>query len=360
MNTGPDQTDPNAPLSAEERALAERLAQVAPQGEPSGALDARILAAARAATTANGAAGRGTRSRTRRRWPAVTAVAATLVLAAGIGWQLRPVDDLQVEYSEAPRAAMPAAAVTEASPSADEELAQGEQATPPPAEKPAAAGESGPGVAESAANMADRARPEAEPPPVPPEPPVVFDQPSPMDSPVPAVAPAPARSPQAFPPPAPPAPAQAAGTPHAEQAPTASGTGKAATAGQASADAQRTRKQAEEKVDATAAMKAAGKPATPAAKERVGSLDAAAEADTRALDRIEVTGSRIKDFDDQPLDDQPPASADSPQVRQAWLQRVRQLIVQGKLDDARDSLREYQRRYPQAPLPDDLRALLVE
>ena len=30
------------------------------------------------------------------------------------------------------------------------------------------------------------------------------------------------------------------------------------------------------------------------------------------------------------------------------------------LVNARDSLREYQRRYPQAPLPDDLRALLVE
>lgn len=98
---------------------------------------------------------------------------------------------------------------------------------------------------------------------------------------------------------------------------------------------------------------------------------AAAAAEASALDRIEVTGSRIKAVDvdvegapapavDQPVDDQPPASADSPQVRQAWLQRVRQLLAEGKPDAARESLREYQRRYPQAQLPEDLRALLAQ
>ena len=91
--------------------------------------------------------------------------------------------------------------------------------------------------------------------------------------------------------------------------------------------------------------------------------DAAAEAEAAsALDRIEATGSRIQQFEnqpleDQPLDDQPPVSADSPQVQQAWLQRIRELIVHGKLDEARASLAEYHRRYPGQPLPDDLRAL---
>jgi hypothetical protein len=47
-------------------------------------------------------------------------------------------------------------------------------------------------------------------------------------------------------------------------------------------------------------------------------------------------------------------------VQQAWLQRVRQLVAEGRPDAARDSLREYQRRYPKATLPDDLRALLDE
>ena len=61
--------------------------------------------------------------------------------------------------------------------------------------------------------------------------------------------------------------------------------------------------------------------------------------------------------EDQPLDDRPPASADSPQVQQAWLQRIRELVARGQFDDARASLAEYRRRYPDQPLPDDLRAL---
>lgn len=94
---------------------------------------------------------------------------------------------------------------------------------------------------------------------------------------------------------------------------------------------------------------------------------AAAEADAAAskpsdarteLDRVEVTGTRIDGYGDQPLDDQPPASADTPAVREAWLARVRQLIADGRSDDARDSLREYRRRYPEAAIPDDLRPLL--
>src|SRR5690606_16668287 len=61
---------------------------------------------------------------------------------------------------------------------------------------------------------------------------------------------------------------------------------------------------------------------------------------------------------DQPLDDQPPASADSPDVREAWLQRIRELRDDGRLDQARDSLHEFVRRHPQATVPDDLRPRL--
>ncbi|HEY9541747.1 MAG TPA: hypothetical protein VIR05_08930 [Luteimonas sp.] len=132
-----------------------------------------------------------------------------------------------------------------------------------------------------------------------------------------------------------------------------------------------TRKTAEPTREA-ATMQAGEAAATQRAKVASGTsvqlaqpANPAAAADASALDRIEVTGSRIDAFDavpavDQPLEDQPPASADSPQVRQAWLQRVRELLAEGKPDAARESLREYQRRYPEAELPEDLRALLAQ
>ncbi len=44
----------------------------------------------------------------------------------------------------------------------------------------------------------------------------------------------------------------------------------------------------------------------------------------------------------------------SPEVREAWLRRVRELIVEGNQQQALDSLHEFQRRYPDHPLPDDL------
>ncbi len=115
--------------------------------------------------------------------------------------------------------------------------------------------------------------------------------------------------------------------------------------------------------EATATQRA--KVATGTSAQPARPASAAAAADASALDRIEVTGSRIDAFDpasaaDQPLYDQPPASADSPQVRQAWLRRVRELLAEDKPEAARESLREYQRRYPRAELPEDLRALLAQ
>ncbi|MDQ3268964.1 MAG: hypothetical protein M3Q11_02005, partial [Pseudomonadota bacterium] len=54
------------PLTAEERAVAARLSRLGPHGEPSAALDARIVGAAHAT--------RG-RQPTRARWPALLGVA---------------------------------------------------------------------------------------------------------------------------------------------------------------------------------------------------------------------------------------------------------------------------------------------
>ena len=83
-------------LSQEERALAERVARLGQHGEPSPALDARILAAAHAAATAPDQV---RRQRTRR-WPAALGIAASLALAVGIAWQLRPLPETE-RYDEA-------------------------------------------------------------------------------------------------------------------------------------------------------------------------------------------------------------------------------------------------------------------
>jgi hypothetical protein len=107
--------------------------------------------------------------------------------------------------------------------------------------------------------------------------------------------------------------------------------------------------------------------------------------DARTLDRVEVTGSRIRDSAAQAgnrsasgldaaaaadaaaeegvsravLDEEPPATADSPQVRDAWLQRIRDLLSAGETDAARNSLAEFRRRYPKYVLPEDLRRFVA-
>jgi outer membrane protein assembly factor BamD (BamD/ComL family) len=60
---------------------------------------------------------------------------------------------------------------------------------------------------------------------------------------------------------------------------------------------------------------------------------------------------------DTPAGDVPPATVASPEVRDAWLARIRALVAAGQVDEARMSLHEFQRRYPAYVLPDDLRAL---
>ncbi|HJS34326.1 MAG TPA: hypothetical protein VJ766_02450, partial [Pseudoxanthomonas sp.] len=80
---------PHEPLTPEERALAQSLSRLGPHGAPSPELDARILGAARAAVQDTPSRG-GAVPPTRRRWPLGMGVAASVLLAAGIAWQLRP------------------------------------------------------------------------------------------------------------------------------------------------------------------------------------------------------------------------------------------------------------------------------
>lgn len=85
MTARPPLPPNDAPLSAEERELAARLARLDASAGPSAALDARILGAARAAVA------RPTR---RARWPQAVGAAAVLVAAVGLAWQLRPMFQL--------------------------------------------------------------------------------------------------------------------------------------------------------------------------------------------------------------------------------------------------------------------------
>ena len=285
----------NEPLSPEERALAERVARLGPHGEPSPALDARILAAAHAAT--------GMPAQTRRptrRWPVVLGIAASLTLAVGIAWQLRPLQETAT-YDEAASAtaAQPGMAVSSAeSAAADTVAAERQQADA--ASHPDAAAEPARAPAVESRRASAKARPAPRafiPAAAPQEPQVVFDEAvAPVESAMPA--PPPAASGVQAPPPA----APAAKTTSAES-----------------------RSQAVQRnsVDAAAA----------ASRQDAFAEDAAAE-------------------------DVPPATADSPEVRDAWLQRIRELAMTGYADDARASLREFVRRYPDHPLPDDLRTLL--
>lgn len=63
---------------------------------------------------------------------------------------------------------------------------------------------------------------------------------------------------------------------------------------------------------------------------------------------------------DQPMDDAPPETVDSPDVHAAWLQRIRELHGNGQTDTARESLLEFQRRFPTRSVPADLLPLLEQ
>lgn len=292
------------PLDPEERALAARLARLGPHGEPSPALDARVLAAAHAATTGRAhAAGdhRGAQEHgwRRARWPVGAGVAASVALAAAIAWQMRPLPAPVMPATES-NVASPAPASAPSQRVADDATEPRAVALPMPAAEsdamaaaPSAAAPSAAATSAPLPRTQDVAAARAMAPPA--QPPVVFDAPSAVEAAPP-------------PPPAPPAPAVAA---------------KAATA------TARTRSAAE--AQATAA---------PPAQQQA----AAAGAD--------MSGA------DAPEGDVPPATAASPEVRDAWLARIRELAAAGRTDEARASLAEFHRRYPAFAIPEDLRPLL--
>lgn len=342
MSTTPDHREP---LDAEERELAQRLARIGPADGPPPALDAKILAAARAAAPSRA-------PDRRRRWlvwaglpPALATgvgVAAAAVLALGFVWQLRPrvsvlpaaqepgsgeevfvaVEPARTArapvvnpppFATAPTASSPARRVAPKAADAPAVSSAKVAQVPPPA--PAAA-------ASAAADAAAQAP--ALPPPQ-------------MASSAPSVAPATAAASATD-------PARDEGfVADPDAAPTAPARRRASYTTAARAQAER---QQRARVDESARQ----------AAEAV----VAAEQDSTTLDRIEVTGTVIeRGAGSGQSVALIPVSEDSRLPAGEWLERIRARRDEGDADGARTSLRQFRRDHPRVRIPDDLRALLT-
>lgn len=288
---------PRDPLDADERAVAAALPRPHGRGEPDAAMDARILAAAHAAAQAPATAPRP------RRWAVPLGLAASLCLALGLAWrtQLDAPHRDAAPMAQAPPS-LPATAANAPMPAADDGIVM------PQAKSAAVATEAmPPPIATKRAAVVPQPVP---PPPVMPaapvEPPAMVEM-----RPAPAMAP-PMPPPAAAPPPAPPPIANA---------------------------------------DAARAFASESAPPSPR------TLATAPAAKARGANDAQQAQRAFAAQADAPVEDVPPATADSPDVRNAWLRRIGELMQEGRLDLARASLAEFRRRYPDAAVPAELRPL---
>ena len=306
---------PREPLDAEERALAARLPRLHGRDEPDAALDARILAVAHAAVSSP------TPVATRRRgWIVPLTAAASVSLAVGLAWQLQP-------PPPAPSVSPADSAAASAGQAHDGEhpVMRSMEAAPPPT---ASAMRSPPMPMTSPARQTvpveDDARIARERAPAEPVADARAAAPEFVPAPPPEAAMAETMQVEVMAPPlAPPAP-PAPATPAAPQA----ALGRSAATDEA--------------------VSVSGTRARPEAKRVRAQNEADAAADASTLDMF----SKAADEEDVP-----PATMDAPAARDAWLRRIGELQLQGKVDEARASLAEFRRRYPDAVLPPELRKL---
>lgn len=353
---------PREPLSAQERALAQRLAGAADVHEPVPALDARILAAARAAVdeaaqaaapASEVTAPRATpsprlppsqaRRRDRRRWTVGLGVAASLLLAVTVAWQLRPQHTRRLVHESAQAPAAPQA-VTEVPVPAAADRAEPVGTASAPAPGPV---REDPAASARRAAPAPSAKPEpiGRPPSTPkalsPEPaqrrgqdhtqPQAFAAPA-QDAVAPAAQAEPPRATSLDPPPAaPPAPVVEAG---AAPPPPALPDPMPALEGPVDRpDAQRVMAETRE---------------TARADHLQGDPGAGNRESAPAL----ATGG------DNPAALQSAIAQDQRLPADAWLQRIRTHRLEGNGALARASLQAFRQAHPDAPIPEDLRALL--
>lgn len=377
------------PLSPEERDLAERLARLGGPREPAPALDAAILAAARAAVGADDAGAvvspvaaspqtdppqapaspNVTPFRPKRtvpRWPLGLSVAATVVLAAGIGWKLQG----DGEGSSADKAMAPASA-----PAAEEDAVLLDPSLdrapvqPPPLPPPLQKDEDALQTRRAAADTTAR---QVAAKPAPPAENDGF-----------AADAAPVREAPAAAAPMPSAPAARAQSVDSERQSldkvevtgsriprTASGQADDRAVGAA----EYTRTPLDQRREESRANRLAEQPAVvvpppapppappppppPAVMQEASpARDRARKANGTSTGIPAGAGAAAADksASAERYDDRPPVSADSPEFRQAWLQRVRTLLAAGDTAAAAESLQEFRRRYPSVELPEDLR-----
>ena len=319
------------PLTQEERELARLLGRRAEQAPPA-ALDAAILAAARAAVDAPAAdavtSPEAPRTqRTRPRWPAVFGIAASMVFAIGIAWQLRP-EPPPVPAGEAAVAAAPAAAdVSTADQAADSGAADSAAAAPVAPPKTAAIP-----AADTPAPAIARARQpapaEAPPAPVRAAPSMAAE--AAADTAFAALPPPPAAAP-----PAPPAPVAYSAPAPTLPAPAPAAALKARTSAAPVADAADVEPAVmQDRVEITSMKREATRRSAPGVMQR--NSDAGLSADAVQAE----------------------VGADARLPRRQWLEKIRERRDQGQRDLARASLERYIQQYPESRLPRDLRPLL--
>jgi hypothetical protein len=238
----------------------------------------------------------GPRPRHAPRWPLAFGLAASLLLVAGLAWRMLPQPGPDADRIRAmqPRSA-PVASNAPVTTGAPAAKPSNDQ-VPTDVTDRVAADQVSP----------RKASPAAEPAPQP----GTVEAPVGLDAPMPAM-PAPAAPPPPPPVAAEPTPAQAEAKAAAVPAPISRVAGR----------------QADEAAQASESTSSAGSEAAPSES-------------------------------DEPLDAMPPATADAPEVRDAWLLRIRALFDRGDIAGGRASLRAFAQRYPDYPLPEDLRALL--
>lgn len=311
MNTSSSDPFAPEPLTPEERDLATRLSRIGPHGEPSPALDARIIGAAHAATGS---------SRPATRWPALIGLAATLALAVGITWQLQPGGDPAVESALPETVSAPVDEVMTAPADAARQMP-----APDPQPPPAAASRE-----QATEQQAKKARVSSES--------AGSAGTSPAD-------PGPTR-PAPAPPPPPPAPTVSAAPSVATPAVIAHDSAGPITAATEDRAASRAEREASSRSaqDNDAARRATASrtapPAATAASPEAFPAEAAEAADMRAPEMPVELDRQLEPAD--------------------WIERIRLRRDSGDLAGARESLQLLRREHPQIRLPSDLVELSEE
>lgn len=308
-------------LDDQERELAAQLARIAPHGEPSANLDARILAMAE-----RGLAGVSPTAAARRRpqrWPVWLGAAASLTVIAGLVWRLQPV----LQPRETIRYEAPASVAADTDPNGrrqpidyvESEVADAAAMPPPPPSEPVPARRPPSSQVQTEAAIEIAAAPIASPPSA--SPPAATNAAPQADATV--------------------AKSMAADRTMAQEAPRLTAPMVVETA---------------EKSSVTMQAAPAPPPAAPAPAPSRAMREHAVQAGA-AASSIDAT-LPPPEADRAGFDARPPITADTPEVQRAWLKRIRELRDAGDMESARSSLAAFAKRNPKAEIPADLKPLL--